>query len=154
MKNLFALLVFTLSTSVFADGFKCEQQAHGLKIKVFNSTHAAEGTRNAAIMIFSDENVSFGRKTIASFSSSKRTLGQSGASYLAVVDLRVSESNRSGENILGTKLGMIKEIFVDVYHNYSLPLANGEETEGKLTLVKRNGDSIDFDLTCSRYLKH
>lgn len=66
----------------------------------------------------------------------------------------MSESNRSGENILGTKFGKIKEIYVDVNHNYSQPIENGEETDGTISVIKRNGDVKTFDITCTRYLKN
>jgi hypothetical protein len=154
MKTLFTTLVLALSTTAFADGFKCEQLDHNINVKVFNNTSAEAGTRNAAVMVFSDASVAYGNKTIASFSSSKRKLGQNGTSYLAVVDLRVSESNRSGENILGTKLGQIKEIYVDINHNYSQPIEAGDETEGTISVVKRNGKISTFDINCVRYLKN
>lgn len=154
MKSLIAALVLTLSTAAMADGFKCEQADHGVNIKVFNKTDASQGVRNAAVMVFSDASVSYGRKTIASFTSHKRTLGQKGTSYMAVVDLRVSESNRSGENILGTKLGQIKEIYVDIEHNYGRPVAFGQMTDGTVTVVKRNGKSQTFEISCERYLKN
>ena len=154
MKTLFLSLILSLSTTAFADGFKCEQHENDLSIKIFNHTNATSGTRNAAIMVLSDSSVSYGRKTIASFKSSKRKLGQNGTSYLAIVDLRVSESNRSGENILGTKLGQIKEIYVDINHKYSAPVNDGSLTDGTISIVKRNGKTLSFDITCARYLKN
>jgi hypothetical protein len=153
MKSLIlAFSIFTLNA--MADGFICEQPEHGLNIKVFNQTQPAAGTRNAAVMVLSDSTISYGRKTIASFSSHKRTLGQNGASYMAKVDLRVLESNRSGENILGTKLGHINKIFVDVDFNFSEPVAHNDEVSGSIIVVKRNGEELAFDLTCQRYLKN
>lgn len=154
MKTFFLALALSLSSAAFADGFKCEQYDHDLNIKIFNHTDATAGTRNAAIMVLSDSSVSYGRKTIASFKSSKRKLGQNGASYLAIVDLRVSESNRSGENILGTKLGHIKEIYVDIDHKYSQPVSEGTLVDGTISIVKRNGKTSTFDITCARYLKN
>lgn len=154
MKSLLVTLALTLSSMAMADGFKCEQADHNINIKVFNSTDPSVGVRNAAVMVLSDSSVSYGRKTIASFTANKRTLGQNGTSYMAVVDLRVSESNRSGENVLGTKLGQLKEIYVDIAHNYSQPVEDGALTEGSVTLVKRNGSVETFDLQCVRYLKN
>jgi hypothetical protein len=154
MKTLIATAVLTLSSVVMADGFKCDQLDYDIKVKVFNNTDASSGVRNSAVMIFSDANVSYGRKTIATFSSKKRTLGQNGASFFAAVDLRVSESNRSGENLFGTKLGQLKEIYVDINHNYSAPVADGQEVDGTVTLVKRNGEISTLDLNCARYLKN
>jgi hypothetical protein len=154
MKSLLASFVLSLSTAAFADGFKCEQFDHNINIKVYNHTDVSAGTRNSAIMIFSDSAVTYGRKTIASFTSKKRTLGQNGTSYFAAVDLRVSESSASGENLLGTKLGQLKEIYVDINHNYNYPIEAGDEVDGTLTIVKRNGKTQSFDLNCVRYLKN
>lgn len=154
MKSLLVASLMVLSSAVMADGFKCEQLESGLNVKVFNHTDANAGTRNAAVMVLSDSNVQVGNKTIASFTANKRTLGQNGTSYMAVVDLRVSESNRSGENILGTKLGQIAKIYVDVDHNYSIPMEAGEETTGTISIEKRNGTVKTFDLNCARYLKN
>jgi hypothetical protein len=154
MKRLLAALIIALSTSAFADGFICEQTNHNLSIQIFNNTQPAERTRNVAIMILSDENVGYGNKTIASFSASKRTLGQNGTSYFAFVDLRVSESSRAGENLLGTKLENIKEIYVDINFKYSAPLRDGQITDGYITVVKRNGRNTIHDITCTRYLKN
>lgn len=154
MKRLIASLILTLSSSAFADGFKCEQLEHNLNIKVYNNTQPSEGTRNAAIMVLSDASVTYGNKTIASFSATKRTLGQNGASYFAFVDLRVSESSRAGENVLGTKLGNIKELYVDINFDYSVPLQDGQITDGYITVVKRNGRNSIHDITCTRYLKN
>lgn len=154
MKSLLVASLMVLSSVAMADGFKCEQLDSGLNIKVFNKTDASAGTRNAAVMVLSDSNIGSGNKTIASFKANKRTLGQNGTSYMAQVDLRVSESSRSGENILGTKLGQIAKIYVDVDHNYNEPMANGEYTTGTISIEKRNGDVKSFDLDCARYLKN
>lgn len=154
MKSLYIALMLTLSVNAFADGFKCEQLDHHLNIQVYNNTRPSQGTRNAAVMVLSDASVAYGNKTIASFSASKRTLGQNGTSYFAFVDLRVSESNRAGENVLGTKLGNIQEIYVDINFDYSVPLRDGQITDGYLTVVKRNGRNTIHDITCTRYLKN
>lgn len=154
MKSLLVASLMVLSSAVMADGFKCEQLDSGLDIKVFNHTEASAGTRNAAVMVLSDSRVQAGSKTIASFKANKRTLGQNGTSYMAQVDLRVSESSRSGENILGTKLGQISKIYVDVDHNYNQPMEHGEYATGTISIEKRNGDVKTFDLDCTRYLKN
>jgi hypothetical protein len=62
MKSLFIALLLTLSVNAFADGFKCEQLIHTLKIKVYNNTQPTEGTRNPAVMVLSDSSVAFGKK--------------------------------------------------------------------------------------------
>jgi hypothetical protein len=127
MKTLLASLVLTFSLTALADGFKCEQIDHNININVFNKTNPSEGVRNAAIMIFSDASISYGRKTIATFSSEKNKLDQTGTSYSAKVDLRVKESNRAGENLLGTKLGQLKEIHLTIDHFQNFPSRDGGE---------------------------
>ncbi len=152
MKTLLALLTVLVSSQSFADGFVCETYNSDLRIKVYNKTQPTEGTRNAAIMIVSDPNVSLGRKTIATFSS-EGTLENTGASYLADVDLRRLESDRKGENILSTKLGQIKSISLEVSFNYNHPVAEGTVLPGRVTVEKRNSEVIVEKLDCVRYLK-
>jgi hypothetical protein len=64
MKSLFIALLLTLSVNAFADGFKCEQLIHTLKIKVYNNTQPTEGTRKAAIMVLSDSSVAYEKKRL------------------------------------------------------------------------------------------
>jgi hypothetical protein len=155
MKKLIAIaMVMGSATSAYADGFKCETRSGDLNVKVYNSTSASEGTRNGAVMIISDATVQAGRKTIASFSNTKKTLTNSGAHYVANVDLRVVESRRQGELIGGTKLGQLDTIELAVEFKYNKPVAAGEMVAGTLTLTKRNGETIDLDLDCARYLKN
>ena len=153
MKNLIAIATLGLSTLTFADGFVCQTLEKDLSIKVYNQTHASAGTKNAAVMVISDNKVSFGRKTIAKFNAPK-TLTNQGAAYVAKVDLRFTDSSRKGENIGGTKLGYIKTISLDVDFNYGAPLQKGETTPAVLRINKRNGDLIVLDADCSRYLKN
>lgn len=154
MKSLIVAMVMVASGAAMADGFKCYAPEFDQNIKVFNHTHADEGTRNASIMIVSDEAINAGRKTVATFSDVKNTLTNTGASYTAKVDLRVSESNRKGENVFGTKLGEIATVKLNVFFTYGDNLAAGEELEGKLIVTKRNGDKIKSAVECSRYLKN
>lgn len=156
MKSLIVAIVgmMVVSGAAKADGFKCYAPEFDQNIKVYNHTHADEGTRNASIMIISDEAINAGRKTVATFSDVKNTLTNTGASYNAKVDLRVSESNRKGENVFGTKLGEIAAIKLNVFFTYGDNLAAGEELEGKLIVTKRNGDKIKSAVECTRYLKN
>ncbi len=151
---LLTLIAMTASLNVHADGFKCVDQNETLGIKLYNHTHPTSGTRNAAIMVLSDLRVQQGRKTIATFEETDSLLNNSGAYYQANVDLRYSNSNRAGENILGTKLGYIDSIKVAVRFNYSEPTADGETIPGKVIITKRNGSRIVQDLVCKRYLKN
>lgn len=153
MKALIVTLLMVTGVAK-ADGFKCYAPEFDQNIKVFNHTQADEGTRNAAIMVVSDEAISAGRKTVATFSDVKNTLTNTGASYNAKVDLRVSESNRKGENVFGTKLGEIATIKLNVFFTYGDNLVDGETLDGKLIVTKRNGDKIKSAVECSRYLKN
>jgi hypothetical protein len=105
-------------------------------------------------MIVSDSAVGVGNKTIATFSAEKSTLASSHLVYTAKVDLRVSESNRKGENIGGTKLGQLAAISLAVDFSYAAPLAAGQELNATLTLYKRDGEEIVEDAACVRYLKN
>lgn len=153
MKTIIATLITLAGMNAFADGFACESES-GLNIKVYNHTQSGEGTRNAAIMVISDQYVNQGNKTIARFTDVKNTLRNSGASYVANVDLRVKESNRKGENIGGTKLGELDTIALNVHFSYAAPVEAGEEVEGTLKLTKRNGEVLREDVVCTRYLKN
>lgn len=159
MKALVATLVALSALSASsasiarADGFQCQTAAGDLNVKLYNHTQSSEGTRNGSIMVLSDPSVQFGRKTIASFTDVKGTLSNEGASYVATVDLRVSESNRSGENIAGTKLGQLKHIAANIYFSYARPVAEGAPLLGSISFEKRNGEISSLDLVCVRYLK-
>ncbi len=155
-KMKFAMIAFAALvtvTSAKADGFVCSSD-DGLNVKVFNQTEASEGTRNGAIMVLSNANISSGRKTIATFPADNTLLSQSGASYSAHVDLRYVESSRKGELIGGTKLGQLRDIDLDVDFSYSTPVSAGKKMAALLTLNKRNGAKIEIDMICKRYLKN
>jgi hypothetical protein len=140
-----------VSTSAFADGFVCT--SGDLKVKVYNQTNPNAGTRNAAVMILSDESVQQGNKTIAKFTA-PQTLSNDAASYTAKVDLRYGNSNRAGEYIAGTRLGQIDTITLDVEFSYNTPVDSGDYAMGLLTVVKRNGDVTELDMDCERYLRN
>ncbi|HRK08563.1 MAG TPA: hypothetical protein PLZ57_12400 [Pseudobdellovibrionaceae bacterium] len=137
-----------------ADGFECQSVDGDLNLKVYNHVEASIGTRVASTMIVSDPSVSFGRKTIAAFTDAKGTLKSSGALYTAKVDLRMSESKRKGEYLVGTRLGELAKIQVAVDFSYAAPVEDGAELAGRAQFVKRNGDLIERGLTCTRYLKN
>ena len=150
---LIALTALT-TTAAYADGFTCEQPDGNLAVKVYNNTQAANGTRKAAIMVISDQSISYGDKTIARFTDVNGTLENSGATYAANVDLRFNDSDKKGRNIGGTKLGYIDTITLDVAFSYARPLVNGEETKAQLLIAKRDGSQISIDMQCARYLKN
>lgn len=154
-KGIFALVISMASmTAAHADGFRCTTEDKDLNIAVYNNTDPEAGTRNAAIMILSDPTIQYGRKTIAKFTDIKSTLSNQGAAFLAKVDLRVSESNRSGERILGTTLGQLATIALGVHFDYNHPILAGDMTTGRLVLTKRNGQQKAVAVECERYLKN
>jgi hypothetical protein len=151
----FAILLASLmSLPAFADGFVCENAQQNLKVKVYNQTNPALGTRNAAAMILSDTSVNGGRKTIAKFTSEDGLLKNNGPEYSAHVDLRFSNSDRKGENIGGTKLGELSDINLNVAFAYPDAIEDGIVIPGTLKLIRRSGDTITLSMDCTRYLKN
>jgi len=152
-KTMMILAVGLAGAQAQADGFRCETADGSLALAVYNKTQPEEGTRNGAILVLSDPAVKQGRKTIAKFTDAKGTLTNRGASYEADVDLRVAESRRKGERLLGTRLGELDRILVEVAFTYASPVEEGEELDGSVTAIKRNGDVVEAELICARYLK-
>lgn len=138
-----------------AEGFKCQTTEGDLNVKIYHHNDPSVGTRVASTMIVSDPSVeTFGRKTVALFTSKKGTLSlQSEGSYLAVVDLRMIESRRSGEYLVGTRLGELSTIAVDLDFSYARPIADGDPVTGTATFTKRSGEVLERELVCARYLK-
>ncbi len=154
MKTLFVLAAVLVSANAHADGFTCEATRDSLAVTVYNHTQPSEGTRNAAVMVVSDPSLQFGNKTVARFSDVNSTLSNRGAFYVADVDLRFNDSGRKGELIGGTKLGQLKHIKLDVDFSYGEPVNAGDVVPALLSLIKRNGDTIEISMNCSRYLKN
>ena len=151
-KLVTVVLGLLVSSQAWADGWVCN--ADDLKVRVYNNVQPSEGTRNVAVMVLSDPKVAFGRKTIAKFTASNSTLENESSLYTARVDLRFNDSGRKGELIAGTKLGFLKTILLDVDFSYAAPIADGDVVDATMTLVKRDGASIEKDLSCERYLKN
>jgi hypothetical protein len=151
--TLIAVALLAVSQAAMADGFKCESTDGVLSVKAYNHTSPDAGTRNAAVMVISDNTIQYGNKTVAKFTDANETLSNQGALYSARVDLRYNDSGRKGELIGGTKLGQLKTIDLDVDFSYAAPEANGSHVEGMLSLVKRNGDVVSIPMDCARYLK-
>lgn len=153
MKKVIFAAIIALSSTAFADGFVCQTVDQDLVIKVYNHTKPEMGTRTAAFMVLSDPSVNAGNKTIAKFHSDGK-LSSEGSMYEANVDLRFADLKRKGENILGTKLGQLKQLILAVDFSYAAPVAHGTEVSGVLTWVKRNGDVDSTEVVCARYLKN
>lgn len=143
-----------ISSNAYADGFKCLTAEGDLFIQVYNHLQPSQGTRKSAMMIISDPTVHVGNQVIAKFTSENSTLDQEGASYSARVDLRYTESRTKGEYISGTRLGFVKNIVLDIDFSYSSPVKKGTLVPASLLIEKRNGENIERNLVCSRYLKN
>ena len=151
MKAVLAALVLLATSAAHADGFRCQTKEGDLNIRIYNETNGA--TRNASVMVLSDPFVQHGNKTIAVFRAENSVLGQTGARYVANVDLRYNESGRGGENVGGTKLRYLKHIVVDLDFNYARPVAGGSMVQGIVTFLKRDGGDSFQEVVCHRYLK-
>lgn len=154
MKTMIVSALLMVGSFAHADGFECQVQDYDLNVKIYNHTNPNAGTRSAAVMILSDENVQFGNKTIARFDADAGTLSSSELVYAATVDLRFSDISRKGELVLGTKLGELKTIKASVYHNYGSPVRKGQEIAGRIRWTKRNGQMGSAPMVCTRYLKN
>lgn len=159
MRQLFiSTLISLVATASLADGFVCTTDAQDLRVSVYNKVNAEDGTRSPSKMIVSNPQISQGRKTIAKFSADAGTLATANATsdlltYIGNVDLRFNDSSRKGEYLLGTRLGQVSTITLEVDFRYGDNLFDGEETDGLVTLVKRNGEVVRQYVTCTRYLK-
>lgn len=157
-KMQISLLSFALFgafvTSARADGFQCESVDGRIHAKVYNHTSPRAGTRKAAIFILSDATNTYGDRTIASFKSTPGELKSYGALYVIDIANTDLEEETLESRILGTPLGELDSMEMNVLFSYGTPLAFGVEVEGTLTLVKRDGSSTGMKLVCTRYLKH
>lgn len=155
MKKLVVAALASLLTSApaFADGFICDNAEGTLRVKAFHHTKPELGTRNSAILILSNPQISEGRKTIATMEADDALLTNEGSTYTAKVDLRFRNSARKGEAVGPTKLGELKLIVLDVDFSYARPVAEGTQVAGEVTLLKRSGEEVAVDVVCTRYLK-
>ncbi|MGE0762691.1 MAG: hypothetical protein AB7N80_05385 [Bdellovibrionales bacterium] len=151
-KAILISILTLIGSQAMADGFVCRSTEESLALAVFNQT-TTPATRSAEIMVISDPQIGFGHQTIARFTKDTGTLTNRGAHYVGTVNPLVPDSSRKGENIAGTKMGQLKEVQLHVDFTYSRPVPEGEELEGTLTLVKLNGELIELEMECLRYLK-
>jgi hypothetical protein len=153
LKMFLVVWAFLLNSyAAFGDGFICHSMDMELGITVYNQVRRELGTRNAAVMILSDETVESPDKTIAVFRDS--TLSSKSLKYTAKVDMRFRESSRGGELIAGTKLAELRTVVLVVDFVYGKRLSAGDEVDAIAHLNKRDGEQISLDMVCSRYLKN
>ncbi len=158
MKSVFAAAVIAVvafsGSFAQAEGFKCQTVQGDLNVKIYHHNEPSIGTRVVSTMIVSDPSILAGRKTVALFTSNKGTLSLvSEGSYLATVDLRMVESRTKGEYLVGTRLGELSTIAVDLDFSYAAPVADGDMVVGSATFTKRSGEVIEREMVCARYLK-
>lgn len=147
------LLVASTALSLspaFADGFLCHSDAHHLNVKLFNHTRPEMGTRNPAVMIISDREVAYGRKTIGRFFNIDADATEGLRNYR--INLATERDIRGGEYIAGTRLMYVRSIGFSVNFSYDNPVEEGAALDGSLMLTKTNGEIIRLDLDCTRYL--
>jgi hypothetical protein len=155
MKNLMVATLLLISAPAFADGFVCQTSNGDLDIKVYNNTDASQGTRTGAILVLSNPEESQGDQTIARFKDAKGTLSNSASTYTANVDLRFKDQSNKDALVAGqVTLADLDTVELYVAFSYAQPVAAGDTVDGELTLNTRGGDSIQFDVSCTRYLKN
>jgi len=158
MKILIVAAAVLFATQVHADGFVCTSEGHDLKIAVYNKTTGDQGTRNASAMILSDPAIGRGLKTITRFLADSETLltdhnSSDFLTFIGSVDLRMTQSGGAGEYILGTRLGDVSTLKLEVDFSYGDDLFNGDKTGGYITLTKKSGEQLTRFAACVRYLK-
>jgi hypothetical protein len=157
-KLILSTIVSLLSTMAFADGFNCSTKSDDLNISVYNMVNPTDGTRSPSVMVVSDPAVSTGRKTIAKFLAndgllSTPHLADDRLTYVGKVDLRYNNSGRTGELILGTHLGEVDTVRLDVSFVYGDNLVDNQVVDALVILTKRDGERIIRQANCARYLK-
>ncbi len=156
MKKIIILVIstFALSLSAFADGFVCQTLDQDMTIRIYNNVNPEVGTRVGAVMVISDQSVLPGKKTTARFRDTNGQLTNNSSKYTANVDLRYTDVEKGGRNILGTKLDLVDTIDVKIAFSYAYPVADGAKVAGKVVVNKRNGAKKVRYLDCTRYLKN
>jgi len=157
------VVIFSLfigfSNLALADGFVCQGVNTGLNLKVYNHTQASAGTRSPAVLVVSDPSAEANNQTIATFTSDAQTLSYQGyGAYLATVDSNDEDVAQNDKNIAGAKFNDLQTIEMNVNFSYS-SVTTGlakitTEIPGKVTYRKKSGETIEENLTCTRYLKN
>jgi hypothetical protein len=108
-------------------------------------------------LVLSDSEAGAGSKTIARFTDVKGTLSSSGTVYSANVDLRFKDQSNK-EALVAGKVALqdvdTMTVAVDYTFNQSPALKAGETVSGNLEVNTREGETLNFGLSCQRYLKN
>lgn len=153
MKNIFVVLAALSSSVAFADGFVCVNESDRIGVKIYNHTHAEDGTRNGAVMIVSNQVSPRGFRTAAKFRDATAKLSNESSVYTAKVDLRYNDTNKDGK-IAYVNISDISSITLDVDFSYANPVREGAHVNGNLYLNTRDGETVSYLLDCARYLKN
>lgn len=157
------LTVLSLNSTARADGFRCEGANTGITIQVYNHTQPEIGTRIPAVMVVADSMVRSPNKTVAVFSYENQTLDYLGNGlFRGKVDLRYSETSRKGENVAGTKLGLLQFIDLQILSHFGKKFdysradqfKDREVLDSRISYIKRNGEALEEKAICTRYLKN
>ena len=162
--GILLLGVQLLTSSAFADGFRCSGQTTGLKFALYNHTQGAKGTRTPAILVISDPLAANSLRTIATFSSDGFTEDQQGTleyqgygSFEATVAPSVADSVRGERIIAGMRLADLTTLRLSINFSYAsgnTQLARlTEEIPAHLFYQTKAGEVIEENAICARYLK-
>jgi len=147
----FALILFALAgTSVaHADSFVCETGDQTISVKLQNHVHADYGTREAAILIVSDNTADVGGRTLITSTD----ISQNGPFWTA------NTPNGDSETTLGSlNLAQIQKVTLDIpSFNFNESNKDGETLEGVLYLyddVSSNSSADRIALNCTYSTKN
>jgi len=140
-----------LVPSAHADGFVCDATHESLRVQVYNRTQPEEGTRNVAVMVFSDPSKPKGERTLMRFDADNDGLTNSGTRYTVIVEPMLVPMVDLA--VQGIQLGQLKEVGLSIDFSYHYPIPGDDRVAGVLELYQFNGDELFVDLDCRRYLK-
>jgi hypothetical protein len=135
MKKIIVLASMVLAQAAHADLTRCQTADGAVRVKA-----------SSAVLVISDSSIQPGNKTTARFTAENGTLKVEPSSddatvYTGDVDLRFNDTSLGGRNLLGTKLGYVDTIEVQVF-------GGDRQGQGEITLNKRNGQTITAELSC------
>jgi len=129
--KLVLVSVVGLAAPAFASGFRCASP-DGYRVKIFNHTHAEQGTRTPAVLVVSHDNA---------------------GTLLAADGSEISKRNLSNVvqySAKGPKGGLSQAIVQIAFKEGKEYLAEGEKAYGTLILAQ-GGKRATTRLVCTRY---